>query len=446
MDVLIWGLGRSGWGALLLALKKGYRVAVSEQQPLNTQTRQFLQQHDIPYEEGKHTPQWFAQAPLIVKSPGIPPHHPLFHEIPSLSQRVISDIEWGYLHTQNTIIAITGTNGKSTTTKLIAHLLQTANLPAAFSGNIGKSFCLQIIEWDAPYHVVEVSSFQLAHTQKFHPKIAIILNIAPDHLDWHKTMNHYITAKWKITQNQTPNDWLLTGSDTLTQTYLQNQTTRAQHLPIHYTFNPKTLEVSIPLPNHTTLTLTRNDWIRALTPQNVAAATLTAYLMNIPPKTIQHNLSTFQGLPHRMETIAEYQQVLFINDSKATNVHATHWALTLANPPIIWIMGGYLKGKPDWTPLIDLAKQKVKAIICIAKDWEPFYRAFHHLNIPFHTADTFTEAIHQAWQYAEPGATILFSPAAASYDRFQNYQERGEHFCQTVWNFVEHQIYQKSTA
>ena len=168
--------------------------------------------------------------------------------------------------------------------------------------------------------------------------------------------------------------------------------------------------------------------------------------MNIPPKTIQHNLSTFQGLPHRMEIIAEHQNVQFINDSKATNIHATHWALTLTHPPIIWIMGGYLKGKPDWTPLIDLVKQKVKAIICIAKNWKPFHRAFHHLNIPFHTVDSLTAAIRLAWQYAEPGTTILFSPAAASYDQFQNYQERGEHFCQTVWNFVENLIHQKSTA
>lgn len=447
-DILIWGLGQSGWGALILALKRGYTVCVSERKPLPLETRKWLQERNIPFEDGTHTREFFLRATRwIVKSPGIPPFHPLMQE-EEIRQRVISDLEFGFLHTRGKVIAITGTNGKSTTTRLVYHLLYEAGFSVSCSGNIGRSFCLQVAENDTEWHVVEASSFQLAHVRTFAPEIAILLNIEPDHLDWHRSWEAYVQAKWNITRFQKPGATLILPASDSLRRIVEGFHSRATRVYVSYQVLPdQTLRL------HTSsgscLNVPRPLWERGVHPENVACAVMSALLLGVRPESIQKALSTFPGLPHRLEMIAEHQGIQFINDSKGTNPAATRLALQRVDPPIIWIAGGYEKGEPDYTALVPLVRKKVYAIVDMGKNSPRLRQTFSSEVSRYIVVENLKEAVETAWDLAQDlqkkndsrtPVYILFSPACASFDQFQDYRERGEAFIRAVLDFLEQKI------
>ncbi len=435
MRVVIWGLGRSGWGSLILALKHGYEVMVSESGILDQATRRWLEERHVEYEEGNNTSEFLSRGDVIVKSPGIPPSHPLMkHE--HIARNVISDIEWAYMHSKGKIIAVTGTNGKSTTTRLIAHILQHAGLDVAFSGNIGKSFALQVAEHDAEWHVVEVSSFQLAYIRDFKPEIAIILTISPDHLDWHPSMDHYVWSKVQISRNQDSSDFLLLGPSV--RKYVADYRFRAKTIWVEWK-ETRGRRIRILYNKLSDMKIDFDLWKKAIHPVNAVSAILSAHIAGVGKSKILEALSTFKGLPHRMEIVGELNGVVFINDSKATNVESTVTAFQLLDFPVIWIAGGYEKGEVDYSNLMPHVKQKAVLIVHYGKK-SPVLKKTFSKEVPMVEAEDLSEAVHIAWQYAMKGTTILFSPACASFDQFRDYRERGEVFCRIVWDLIESEL------
>lgn len=414
--ILIIGAGESGLGVAMLAAQQGYHIRVSDSGNLSPQTKDVLQKLKAVWEEGKHTLQLLEGADLLVKSPGVRPSNPLVVQAEEKNVPVISDIEFGYMHTSKPIIAITGTNGKSTATALIHHLLICAGLRAVACGNIGLSFCRAIVEKpDADWWVVEVSSFQLAHTVNFRPRIAILLNITPDHLDWHSSLEDYIRAKLKICQNLTPADhFLFNAQDSVITSRLTTISLRGTLHPLH------------PARDNTSI-----DSTLFIHPVTLAAVYKVAEILNIQKETVENALQTFKGLPHRLQPAGKIGRVTFINDSKATNIASTQFALERLPAPIVWIMGGLDKGN-DYTPLTQLIKEKVRAIVVHARKPRPFINALKEFCPTILTAKTMEAAVQLAWQAAENEGIVLLSPACASFDLYKNFAERGTAFIKAV--------------
>lgn len=438
--IVILGGGESGLGAALLAKQKDYEVLVSDSSTLPELYKNELQLHSIDFEEG-HTEEKILNAELIVKSPGIPGKNELVQKIRAKGIEIIGEIEFAYrFKGESKMIAITGSNGKSTTTAMVYHICNQAGLSCALVGNIGYSFARQVAQDPKKLYVVEVSSFQLDDTKEFRPDIAILTNITEDHLDRYEyKMENYIKSKFSIIKNQTENDvFIYCMDDEITMKNLNKFLTKSNPLPF---------TMSKPLPQgayisdakmhikwkQEEMSMSVEDFaVKGKHNQyNTMAAGLAAVVMDIRKEKIRDAVQTFESLEHRMETVATVRGVQFINDSKATNVNSTWFALESMTRPTILILGGIDKGN-DYSFIKQLVKEKVKAIVCMGTDNRKIHEAFgNEVELIVNTSSA-KDAVQAAFHFADKGDTVLLSPACASFDLFKNYEDRGRQFKNAV--------------
>ncbi|MES2577746.1 MAG: UDP-N-acetylmuramoyl-L-alanine--D-glutamate ligase [Bacteroidota bacterium] len=442
MRLVILGGGESGVGTAILGKKKGYEVFVSDFGKIKGNYKEVLIINGIAWEEEKHTEDLILNADVVMKSPGIPDKSPIVKKLIEKGIPVLSEIEFAAPFTDATIIGITGSNGKTTTTMLTHHLLKSAGLNVGLGGNIGKSFAWQVADNKYDSYVLELSSFQLDGILNFKPHIAIITNISPDHLDrYDYKYENYIDAKFRITMNQTEEDYLIYDADDEAITeWFKTHTTKAKLIPFSLTktfsegayIKNNKMEISI---NHEEFTMdTEHIALEGKhNMKNAMAATSVAKLMQIRKSTIRESLSNFQGVEHRLEKVLKIQNVQYINDSKATNVNATFFALDSMNTPTVWIVGGVDKGN-DYNELMSLVREKVKAIICLGVDNKKIIDVFGNVVDIMIEVSTMNDAVKMAQRLSEKGDTVLLSPACASFDLFENYEDRGKQFKQAVKN------------
>ncbi|MFE3846605.1 UDP-N-acetylmuramoyl-L-alanine--D-glutamate ligase [Flavobacterium sp. LB3P45] len=442
MRLVILGAGESGIGTAILGKKKGYDVFVSDFGKIKGNYKEVLIINEIAWEEEKHTEDLILNADVVMKSPGIPDKSPIVKKLSAKEIPVLSEIEFAAPFTDATIIGITGSNGKTTTTMLTYHLLKSAGLNVGLGGNIGKSFAWQVADNKYDSYVLELSSFQLDGIFKFKPHIAIITNISPDHLDrYDYKYENYIASKFRITMNQTEEDYLIYDADDEAITeWFKTHTTKAKLIPFSLTktfsegayIKNNKMEISI---NQEEFTMdTAHIALEGKhNMKNAMAATSVAKLMQIRKSTIRESLSNFQGVEHRLEKVLKIQNVQYINDSKATNVNATFFALDSMNTPTVWIVGGVDKGN-DYNELMSLVREKVKAIICLGVDNKKIIDVFGNVVDMMVEVSTMNDAVRMAQRLSEKGDTVLLSPACASFDLFENYEDRGNQFKQAVKN------------
>jgi UDP-N-acetylmuramoylalanine--D-glutamate ligase len=439
--IVILGAGESGVGAALLANKKDYDVFVSDGSLINPLFKNELIINKVEFEEGIHTNEKIFDAALVLKSPGIPEKNELVKELRKREIEIISEIEFAYRHKGNSrIVAITGSNGKTTTTAMMYHICKEAELNCAMVGNIGYSFARQVAMDPKELYVVEVSSFQLDDIKSFRPDVAVLTNITEDHLDRYEyNFENYIKSKYSIIKNQTENDFFIyNADDEITIKYLNNFLTRTNPLPI-------SMRNELPQGAYITnaemhikwkkeeMTMSVDDFaVKGKHNQyNTMAAGLSAVVMDIRKEKIRDAVQTFQSLEHRMETVATIKGVEFINDSKATNTNSTWYALESMTKPTILILGGVDKGN-DYSFLKDLVKEKVKAIVCMGKDNRKIHEAFGKEMELIVNTESAKEAVQAAFHFADKGDVVLLSPACASFDLFKNYEDRGKQFKEAV--------------
>jgi UDP-N-acetylmuramoylalanine--D-glutamate ligase len=442
MRLVILGGGESGVGTAILGKKKGYDVFLSDFGKIKENYREVLTLNEIKWEESKHTESKILNADVVMKSPGIPDKVEIVKKLKALSIPVISEIEFAAQFTNAITIGITGSNGKTTTTMLTYHLLKSAGLNVGLAGNIGKSFAWQVADENYEVYVLELSSFQLDGVINYKPHIAVITNISPDHLDrYDYKYEKYINSKFTITKNQSAEDYLIYDADDQEiQNWFLNNKTNAQLIPFSLLkkhdkggfLNQNTMELYINEEEFTmetkTIALEGKHNIK-----NAMAATSVAQLMRIRKQTIRESLSNFQGVEHRLEKVLKIQNVLYINDSKATNVNATFFALDSMNTPTVWIVGGVDKGN-DYSELMPLVREKVKAIICLGVDNKKIIDAFGDVVDVMVEVGSMNDAVRTAQRLTEKGDAVLLSPACASFDLFENYEDRGRQFKQAVRN------------
>lgn len=442
MRLVILGGGESGVGTAILGKKKGYDVFVSDFGKIKGNYKEVLLINGIAWEEEKHTEDLILNADVVMKSPGIPEKSPIVKKLREKEIPVISEIEFAAPFTSATIIGITGSNGKTTTTMLTYHLLKSAGLNVGMGGNIGKSFAWQVADNKYDSYVLELSSFQLDGIKDFKPHIAIITNISPDHLDrYDYKYENYIDSKFRITRNQTEDDYLIyDADDEAINEWFKTHTTKAKLIPFSLTktfsegvyINNNKMEIKISQEEftmdteHIALEGKHNM-------KNAMAATSVAKLMQIRKATIRESLSNFQGVEHRLEKVLKIQNVQYINDSKATNVNATFFALDSMNTPTVWIVGGVDKGN-DYNELMSLVREKVKAIICLGVDNKKIIDVFGNVVDIMVEVDNMNDAVKMAQRLTEKGDSVLLSPACASFDLFESYEDRGNQFKQAVRN------------
>lgn len=438
--LVVLGGGESGVGTAILGKKEGYEVFVSDKGKISEKYKKVLLHHAIAFEETQHTTAKIYNADVVMKSPGIPDTIGLIQELKAQSIPVISEIEFASQYTKATLVGITGSNGKTTTSLLTHHVLKTAGLDVGLAGNIGDSFAQQVAEQSHSDYVLELSSFQLDGIEEFRPHIAMITNITPDHLDRYEyKFEKYIASKFRITKNQTSSDFLIyDADDEAIHNGLKIHKTQAQLVPFSVT---RELEYGAFLKEDKIITrLNREEFtmsISKLTLQgkhntkNAMAATMAAQLLKVRKQTIAESLSNFEGAEHRLENVQKVNGVQFVNDSKATNVNATYYALECMEDPTVWIVGGVDKGN-DYADLMPLVREKVKAIVCLGLDNEKIIETFGNVvDILVETAGA-EEAVKVAYKVAKKGDTVLLSPACASFDLFENYEDRGQKFKQAV--------------
>lgn len=439
--IVILGSGESGTGAAILAKQKGFDVFVSDAGAIPEKYKLELDAIGVAYEEGQHTEALVLNANEVIKSPGIPDSAPLIQKLVAQHTPIISEIEFAARYTNATKICITGTNGKTTTTSLVYHLLKKAGLNVAVGGNIGISFARLVAEKKYDYYVLELSSFQLDNMYDFKAEIAVICNITPDHLDrYNYEVQNYINAKFRILQNQTQDDvFIYCGDDELTVTNLSNQFIPAKQFPfvfgqevspgayvkdgqLHSTIDK--LNLFTMYTNELSLKGRHNAY-------NSMAAAVIGQVLNIRKETIRESLMDFQNVEHRLEKVATIGGVEFINDSKATNVNSTWYALESMEKDTIWIAGGVDKGN-DYSLLKEMVKEKVRIIVCMGLDNRKIHEAFAaDVDMIVNTSSA-KEAVHVAHKLAKPGEVVLLSPACASFDLFKNYEDRGRQFKNAV--------------
>ena len=442
MRLVVLGGGESGVGTAILGKKKGYDVFVSDFGKIKESYKEVLIINKIAWEEEQHTEDLILNADVVMKSPGIPEKSPIVKKLIEAGIKVISEIEFAKPFTEALTVGITGSNGKTTTTMLTYHLLKSAGLNVGLGGNIGKSFAWQVAENKFDAYVLELSSFQLDGIIDYRPDIAIITNISPDHLDRYEYKYHkYIDSKFRITMNQTENDYLIYDADDEASTeWLKNNTTKAKLIPFSLTkkfdegasINNNKMEIKI---NQEEFTM-ETEYIALEgkhNMKNAMAASSVAKLMQIRNATIRESLSNFQGVEHRLEKVLKIQNVQYINDSKATNVNATFFALDSMNVPTVWIVGGVDKGN-DYNELMSLVREKVKAIICLGIDNRKIIEAFGNVVDIMVEVNNMSDAVKTAQRLTEKGDAVLLSPACASFDLFENYEDRGKQFKQAVHN------------
>ncbi|MDA9028320.1 UDP-N-acetylmuramoyl-L-alanine--D-glutamate ligase [Flavobacteriaceae bacterium] len=433
--LVVLGGGESGVGAALLGKEKEYNVFLSDSGKIAQKYKDVLTHNEIEWEDEGHTESEILKADLVVKSPGIPDHVPLVQNILEAAISVISEIEFAAIFTTANIIGITGSNGKTTTTLMVHHIMKQAGLDVAMAGNIGDSFAKQVLNNNANY-VLELSSFQLDGIDKFRPHIAIITNITPDHLDrYDYKFENYIASKFRIAMNQTSDDYLIyDADDEVIVSYVKNHPIQSTLVPFSLT---KTVANGAYLEHNTILIeFNKRDIIMSTTNlalegkhniKNAMAASTVAHLLKIRKATIRESLEGFQGAEHRLEQVLTINKVKYINDSKATNVNATYYALESMNTSTVWIVGGVDKGN-DYKSLFPFVNEKVKAIICLGKDNEKLFDAFGNMVDTIIETQYMSEAVKIAYKIAATGESVLLSPACASFDLFENYEDRGQQF------------------
>ncbi len=442
MRLVVLGGGESGVGTAILGKKKGYDVFVSDFGKIKESYKEVLIINKIAWEEEQHTEDLILNADVVMKSPGIPEKSPIVKKLIEAGVKVISEIEFAKPFTEALTVGITGSNGKTTTTMLTYHLLKSAGLNVGLGGNIGKSFAWQVAENKYDAYVLELSSFQLDGIIEYRPDIAIITNISPDHLDRYEyKYQKYIDSKFRITMNQTESDYLIyDADDEASAEWLKNNTTKAKLIPFSLTksfdegasINNNKMEIKI---NQEEFTM-ETEYIALEgkhNMKNAMAASSVAKLMQIRNATIRESLSNFQGVEHRLEKVLKIQNVQYINDSKATNVNATFFALDSMNVPTVWIVGGVDKGN-DYNELMSLVREKVKAIICLGIDNRKIIEAFGNVVDIMVEVNNMSDAVKTAQRLTEKGDAVLLSPACASFDLFENYEDRGKQFKQAVHN------------
>lgn len=442
MRLVILGGGESGVGTAILGKKKGYDVFVSDFGKIKDSYKEVLIINGIAWEEGKHTEDLVLNADLVMKSPGIPDKSPIVKQLKSKGIAVISEIEFAAPFTKALTVGITGSNGKTTTTMLTYHLLKTAGLNVGLAGNVGKSFAWQVADNNYDFYVIELSSFQLDGIVDYRPDIAIITNISPDHLDrYDYKYQNYIESKFRITMNQTEEDFLIyDANDEAILEWLSKNKVKAKLIPFSLTdeftegayIKNNKMEVRI---NHEEFTMD-TEYIALEGKHNLKnamAATSVAKILQIRKETIRESLSNFQGVEHRLEKVLKIQNVQYINDSKATNVNSVFFALDSMTTPTVWIVGGVDKGN-DYHELMSLVREKVKAIVCLGVDNKKIIDAFGNVVDIMVEVTSMNEAVRMAQRLSEKGDTVLLSPACASFDLFESYEDRGRQFKQAVKN------------
>jgi UDP-N-acetylmuramoylalanine--D-glutamate ligase len=439
--IVILGGGESGVGAALLAKQKGYDVFLSDGSSLKEIYRNELLTAGIEFEEAKHTEEKILDADEVVKSPGIPEKNEMVKKIREKGIEIISEIELAYrFKGTSKIIGITGSNGKTTTTALTYHICKTAEVDCALVGNIGFSFARQVATDPKPLYVAEISSFQLDDIKTFKPDVAILTNITEDHLDrYDYKFENYIRSKFRITMNQDKNDhFIYCLDDEVTMKYLEQFNIQSKQLPISMKKEPlngafiKDGDMYVRTGNDYVSMSVYDFALKGIHNQyNTMAACVAASTLELRKEKIREAVTTFQSLEHRMEPVATIRGVEFINDSKATNVNSTWYALESMTKPTILILGGVDKGN-DYSLITELVKEKVKAIICLGTDNRKIHEAFGNITNPIVNTGSASEAVHAAFHFAEKGDVVLLSPACASFDLFKNYEDRGNQFKKAV--------------
>ena len=438
----VLGGAESGVGAAVLAKVKGFEVFLSDNGKIKEEYAAMLRKWDIPYEEGGHTESKVLAADEIVKSPGIPDSAPLVKKLVAQGTPVISEIEFAGRYDNAKKICITGSNGKTTTTSLIYYLLQNAGLNVGLGGNIGKSYALQVATEKHDYYVLEISSFQLDGCYSFRPDIAIITNITPDHLDrYDYKLENYVKSKFRITRNLRPEDcFIFDSDDAITIAHLDKIVLKAKSLPFS---QEREVAQGAFLRNDEIVVRYGEDessiYLKELAlggrhnVYNSMAAALAAKAAGIDNAVIRESLRTFKAIEHRLEPVLSVGGVLYINDSKATNVDSAWYALDAQTKPVVWIVGGTDKGN-DYSQLAGLVKEKVKAIVCLGVDNSKIHAAFEGIVGADRMVDTRSaeEAVKASAALAEDGDVVLLSPCCASFDLFKNYEDRGQQFKEAV--------------
>ena len=436
--IAILGAGISGTGAAVLAKKKGYKPFVSDLGQISEEHKATLEKHAIPYEEGKHDFVKILSSDFVIKSPGIPDKVLIIKELKNQGTPVVSEIEFASWFTNATVIGITGSNGKTTTTLLTYQILKNEGLDVALGGNIGDGFAMQLAESDHDYWVLEISSFQLDDCKTFRPHISVITNITPDHLDRYQyEMELYVASKISITKNQTNEDFFIYNQDD--EHIVKNlDKVHAQAIPFSLTEklatgaclnNDKHIEIN--LNKHGKMTIEKLALQGQHNAANSMASALSAKLLGIRNETVRESLSNFESLEHRLEPVLAVHGIDFINDSKATNINSTYYALESMKNPTVWIVGGVDKGN-DYSQLTDMVDEKVKSIVCLGQDNSKIHAEFEdHVEMIVDAKDM-QEAVRMAYALGRKGDTVLLSPACASFDLFQNYEERGRMFKKEV--------------
>lgn len=438
--LVILGGGESGVGAAILGKKVGFDVFLSDMGSIKEEYKAILSEKGIPFEEKQHTEELILNADWIIKSPGIPKKSPIIQQINERQILISSEIEFASQYTDATLIAITGSNGKTTTTSLTYHMYKKAGYSVGLAGNIGKSFAWQVAEENFDYYILEISSFQLDDIQNFKPHIAMVLNLSPDHLDRYEyTYQKYIDAKFTITRNQDPKDYFIYNEDDpMTTNWFQNHNTKAQKLPfslhmkiengafsdhenINFHINSDTFKMKI---NELALTGKHNI-------ANSMAAGIAGKLSKIKNDFIKQSLMDFEAVEHRLEFVLKINGINFINDSKATNVNSVYYALESMKTPVIWIVGGTDKGN-DYSELIPFVQRKVKAIVCLGVDNKKIIDTFQNIVSNIVETKCMKDAVNAAYSLGSKGDSVLLSPACASFDLFKNYEDRGNQFKEEV--------------
>lgn len=433
--IVIIGAGESGTGAAVLAKKNDFDVFISDGGKIKPYYKEILEKYEISFEEEQHTPRYILNADEIIKSPGVPDWVDILKQINKKNIPVISEIEFAGRYTSAKKICITGSNGKTTTTSLIHHMLRKAGLNAGMAGNVGKSFAMQVATQHYDYYVLELSSFQLDYMQEFKADIAILLNITPDHLDRYLTMQDYIDSKFRITKNLTQDEFFIYCSDDqITITELERIVMKARQLG--FTMENKKQEGAYVQDNTMKIEFDDVDFTMSLeelalkgrhNTYNSMAASIAGNILRIRKQIIRESLADFVGVEHRLERFLQVHGMEFINDSKATNINSTWYALESITNPVIWIAGGVDKGN-DYQMIEELVAKKVKAIICLGKDNSKIIKAFDGKITTIIDAKNMKEAVTAAYKLGNKGDAILLSPACASFDLFENYEDRGRQF------------------
>ena len=440
--IVVLGGGESGTGAAILAKTKGFDVFLSDKGEIDGEYAGMLREWDIPFEQGRHTEELILNADEVIKSPGIPSTAPMIQKIIRAGIKIISEIEFAGRYDTARKICITGSNGKTTTTSLIYYLLQQAGLNVGLGGNIGKSYAYQVATAHHDIYVLEISSFQLDNMYDFKADIAIITNITPDHLDrYDHRLENYVKAKFRITRNMNEDDcFIFCSDDEITISHLNKIVVKAKMLPFS---QKKEVEQGAFLRNDRIVVRYEDSecdmFIKELALggkhniYNSMAAAIAGKVMDIDNATIRRSLSSFQAVEHRLEKVLSIGDVLYINDSKATNVDAAWYALECQTRPVVWIVGGTDKGN-DYSVLLGLAKEKVRAMICMGVDNSKFHASFEGVVPEIHDVSSAEEAVRMASRLAKPGDVVLLSPCCASFDLFKNYEDRGRKFKEAVRN------------